>query len=1259
MAVQAMGLVGAAIGFYFGGPMGAQAGYVAGTALGSAMFPPDAPPPVPIGQAAQMQSSLGKPVPEIAGTMRVGGLVLWAQHSKTVITEEAGGKGGGGPQSSREARVYSVAVAFCAGEADIVKIYADGSEVIYDASGTGAAVAKPGVNIRVYRGDWSQAPDPALVAAVGADRSPSYRGVCYVVISGWVTESYGNRLPQLQAVVTSAAVGSMPFDRLQDVDSGRVDWRRGWGFYALAEGNIAKFDIWSMTGRGSGAALIHPSRFSICADGYLYGNAGSGNSEPVLKIDPTSLSEVGRWGNSSTNLGNTTVSAVAGMAWTTTKIGSINYLVHVGGIFSSQGVGVLNADAMQYVWHSPSGTGSPARGLCPGDPGVIWIGCANSLISITIERGASYDPILTDEFGVTETAYTILPGDIGATTLSDYRIVCYDPADGGVVMAMSSDLYASGRVLLKWRAGLGVMWHIDPPIPFNLRVIASNCRVSQGMIGWVQAHDACEIDLASGAVVGVYTVDSPADITGDQCYDSVSRSVVGGGVHVYLGRLDGAGVALSDVVSRICSPVLSSSQIDVSALTGLTVQGYAWNRGRPAAHLTPLIQAYLITTFTSGGKIVFGQRGGEPVATIDYLEFIDGGEDILSVERVQDPELPRSVTVRFLDPIRDYQQGSEVFALPTQPIKTTGSLQDITVDVPLAMPVTQARRLANVLTIAPYNERVIRTGRLGWKYLTLDPGDTVEVMLPGGSSARCIVSDASVSTDLTVSIVLTEEEPTALTSDITAEDPDYTPGPGITLSETRLVMIDCPLPRDLDDIGPYPQVLVGMAGFGGNWSGGALYESINDEVYSYVRPTRDEAAWGIAVNALPQPVSPWVTDTASDLTVFWAVGAGRTASVSDDVMQMGSANPLAIITAAGAVELINAKTVMVNADGSVTYSNLYRGRRGTEWVCGLHGPGETVVLLDAAIFKHIRAASDIGATRYYRGVGAGMALADSDTVEMTVSGRSLLPYAPARVTATASGADAEIAWLRRTRVGWRPGFTPPLSEESELYSIDIILDGVVARTLSSALPAVIYTQAQMAEDGHETGVTVPLSIINPGAEAGAVTGWTGAGGLDVTTSSTRSGAYAFRRASGGTATGYQDIPVPAGFVSTVDAGRAAIDVVWWQYTYQTIGSAGMAVDFYDGDGLVIESRSPDLTINEPQSTWQNRTVRQRIPPLTRTLRIHMTLEHEYGAGVETRLDDITATLVELGRPGALTVDVYQVSATVGRGFTNRQTIEVT
>jgi len=108
-------------------------------------------------------ASEGAPLGQVFGRMRIGG-----QTSKSYSYS------------------VSLAVALCEGPITCIgRIWADGIEIAADD-----------LNLRVYTGDEAQQQDPTIVAYLGADCAPAYRGTAYLVIEDLDLGQFGNRVPQ-------------------------------------------------------------------------------------------------------------------------------------------------------------------------------------------------------------------------------------------------------------------------------------------------------------------------------------------------------------------------------------------------------------------------------------------------------------------------------------------------------------------------------------------------------------------------------------------------------------------------------------------------------------------------------------------------------------------------------------------------------------------------------------------------------------------------------------------------------------------------------------------------------------------------------------------------------------------------------------------------------------------------------------------------------------------------------------------------------
>lgn len=168
------------------------------------------------------QSEYGGLVQLFWGTVRIGGNIVWAsQLEQRSSTESAKG----GPKVTTF--TYFTDFAVMLGERrirDVLKIWADG-KVIFDRANVSDPVqsdphfededapgslfgplftsvtAESGLNFRIYHGSETQEPDTLIQADVdgkyGAGSTPAYRGRSYIVFEDFALTNFGNRIPNL------------------------------------------------------------------------------------------------------------------------------------------------------------------------------------------------------------------------------------------------------------------------------------------------------------------------------------------------------------------------------------------------------------------------------------------------------------------------------------------------------------------------------------------------------------------------------------------------------------------------------------------------------------------------------------------------------------------------------------------------------------------------------------------------------------------------------------------------------------------------------------------------------------------------------------------------------------------------------------------------------------------------------------------------------------------------------------------------------
>lgn len=210
MATIVLSAAGAAIGGSIGGTVAGLSSAVIGRAVGATLgrvvdqsVMGSGSEVIETGRIDRFRLSSageGEPVSQIYGRIRLGGQTIWASDfAENVTVTTSGGSGGGKgapnqPKTKTRSYSYSVnlAVAICEGEITRVgRIWADGDEIAPDD-----------LNMRIYKGQADQLPDPVMEAIEGTGNVPAYRGTAYVVFENLGLERFGNRVPQFSFEVS-------------------------------------------------------------------------------------------------------------------------------------------------------------------------------------------------------------------------------------------------------------------------------------------------------------------------------------------------------------------------------------------------------------------------------------------------------------------------------------------------------------------------------------------------------------------------------------------------------------------------------------------------------------------------------------------------------------------------------------------------------------------------------------------------------------------------------------------------------------------------------------------------------------------------------------------------------------------------------------------------------------------------------------------------------------------------------------------------
>ncbi len=219
MAQLVLTLAGSALGSAVGGGLGQGLGALLGSVVGGIidqeLFGPQGERrKAEQGKVTDIRlsgSAFGLVVPQVYGRGRLPANVIWARGIReevrtTTETVGGGGKGGVGGRGQTVTTTsyhYYADVALGIGEGPVTSIYriwVDGQPLDPEHVG----------EIRLHYGEDEQAPDPLIQAVEGADRTPAFRGLAYVVLENLYLTAFGNRFPNFEIEVFRGSGEGVP-----------------------------------------------------------------------------------------------------------------------------------------------------------------------------------------------------------------------------------------------------------------------------------------------------------------------------------------------------------------------------------------------------------------------------------------------------------------------------------------------------------------------------------------------------------------------------------------------------------------------------------------------------------------------------------------------------------------------------------------------------------------------------------------------------------------------------------------------------------------------------------------------------------------------------------------------------------------------------------------------------------------------------------------------------------------------------------------
>ncbi len=1092
------GAIGGAIGGFIGGALfdePIEGGTVAGPKLND---------------LAVQSSTYGRPIPVVYGTFRLSGNVIWSPGLVEHVAEtrsgggggaaKGGGGGGGGTILRRFFYTASFAVMLCEGPATVLQIFADGKLIVdFTADGVEAQIAtalttdmiEVGGGIRIYPGSETQLPDPAIQADIGVADTPAYRGRCYIMFEDLALDDYGNRIPQISAVVTTGTPTEL-FPRTEvDTNPLAFNWQQAsltpdkrfaHIFSATDPATVAVWDTITETmlfnteiDLGNlNAGFISP--FPVFdGQGFVY-LSGRGTSFPDRQV--VNGYKADTWELVFSSVPRDTETNFTGSMVITGRggIDGPQYL-HVGSsvvedgwsVWSVvRGVAILVNDFkindLVDIPGSPQATSlvmevsQPTNQTVDGE-GFVWgmwsdVATPSDTVYITQHDPATGRPLRIIE----------VPG----SQFSSYMM--YDPFTNSIVVQVGD--VGMTRYDLDDDVWIGSLNSISTT--FDNAFWWNGPLQGNGHFWTMGSTSFQEIDLETMSSIRVIQATSPNNwlspnalrfgVYSPLTHVIITRSLLNPTLNQfhYLDRLQvGTGTTtLQAVVEDISSRVglEAGDDIDATALTQI-VYGYVLTTRMAARRgIEPLLPIYQFDAMESDHIVKYVNRGGASVVTLTQDDLgatadLAGAVPELVELRAQEPEMPERIDFLYADPGSDFQQFVQHAKRIREAVDTVGK---VTFNAPIAFPATVAKQIVEAMLYTAWIERDSFTSAVNWSHIALDPTDIITINLDG-VLFRVFITSTTWGADGVLEIDGLADDATSYESNAIGVEPSGVPDQKVTITgSSQFFVMDLPLLQDSDS----GLIMYFAAGpFGSEaWPGASIFRALDfgaiDQVWAFA-PKLTAVKSGLVGSILADTSNPWVWDRTNTLTV---IISSTTLASDTEINVLNGSNGILIGN-----EIIQYATVVDNGNDTYTLSDLLRGRRGTEWATGTHVRNEAAVILtEETINIKAMSAVELNVEHFYKAATLGSRTLESGLSKaVTYMGRSSMPYSPVCIEGDNLGSPSDwvATWTRRTRIGgdWVDSVDALLSEATEDYQVDIIdetgsPEGVV-RTITTSVSA--------------------------------------------------------------------------------------------------------------------------------------------------------------------------------------------------------------
>lgn len=1054
-----LGVVGAVVGFYVGGPAGAQWGYAIGSMIGGAYASSQQVLPGPkIGDVQKQTSQEGGFRPIVFGrSVPMSGNII--ADSEPVIVKREEDQGKGGPKVATEYAYRTYAVGFGEGECELLQAWRNGILVAdFEDPSMSAENAKFLEYARWYTGSFEQMADPDLEGVYGVGNAPFFRGTMYLVLASEdVTDGRGMWSQWQVRVFRGAVSPEVPAEwmlisgaGLKDSPDG-LDWSSSFVDPVPLPGNDWKVGGYTELTYGEGEVF----GLTSVPDGTSPYGAFRDSGEVWRDVTGITVSS----GRQRT--------AYSGTHW-----------------FASGPAGFVSADGQTF-----SGLGYDLIGLCKSSTGVFgWVSTGNSTIFTprwVDADGAGYTDgtdfqFLTPSMSPYAPVHGLFSSGLGGSTVlagaveafgsdpSDYRVHLYISTGAGAGFAEVTSPFADfidaapRRPLVQYSEGLELwMVVVDDKVAIGATpasLVLSGHTLAQkahgigedgakfvvcGDSGMLEAYDPVNgwQTLSSGTSAPIYDVVAIGDVTPPGT---------------------GNDWTLVQVIESVCGRAnLTSDLINLELMDQeKIVRGYTIGNSYMAGGiLQTLSGVFFFDPANKNGKVAFVPRGRDAEDTILQDDMIDNGEDIeerkeSSESRKDGISIPRVLHLNYYDVLGGLNTDKQRSERP----EGTRAEFEQSLQTPVVLSADEA---ATVVSITHGLMAEQQKGELNFalpdNWLRLIESDAVFVETDT-KMVRAILTRVQTDEGEQRYKAIRDRQSLYTKSVQGIPAAPVTRPPSSVAGATIIEFIDVPVLRDSHDMLGFR---MGVSGVLPAWPG-ALVEMSTDSGATYLeaQSTRVSSVMGELITALGDHPAEFPDEVN---TCQIQINTPNVTLENTDLAGMLNRRNQAII----GDEIVNFATPDEISEGVWEISYWLRGRKHTDAVA--HSIGERFVLLGTTLFIPAELAW-LNRTLTFRATTFGRPVSEATIISATFTGQSQTEFAPAYLQARrdgGAGGDAVISWQGVGRLGgganvamgaYFQGYRVTLTDGSVTQTFDQVTESITTSLSAFTGPVTVRVQ---------------------------------------------------------------------------------------------------------------------------------------------------------------------------------------------------------